>query len=324
MIQFGTANLFVVDASGIEQSYDLDALRERLMAAFQKHGIHENWLAENLVLTIEEKIRSSNESGTRLTDEALEQVLMNVLIATGYQEVATEYLRLNQREVIFLPEGMRSWDVEAVRRMLNSSLPLSYSQLEEVSNDSLKALQRLGFAEVSETFMRELAIHVLHYRKTSETPEQSPPAARKTRFITADAWLDVANEKALELIERRILSPLPLSDIFPTARVEFSLQAVAKWKGEWSPELALLPALTEISLEIVALLRQMREYIMHNWPRISAPQAHLIMPEFQHYFMHEIPNLKKKQRQNLCKLVKEEVERQVLPRTDYELLLSFR
>jgi hypothetical protein len=324
MIQFGAASLFVIDASGNEQSYDLDALQDRLSVAFQQQGIQESWLAENLVLTLEEKIRSSNENGVRLSEQELEQILVNVLVATGYREVATEYLRINLREVMLLPEGMRGWDVESLRRMLASSLPLSYGQLEDLSRDSLRALQRLGFGEVSETFMRELAIHVLHYRKTSEELKQLRPAARKTQFITADAWLDVASEKARELIEQQILLPLPLSDIFPAARVEFNLQAFACWKGEWSPELALLPALPELSLEVVALLGRMRKYIIQNWPRISNPSAHLILPDFQQYFLREIPNLKKKQRLALRDMVKEELEKQVLPRTDYELLLSFR
>ena len=55
MIQFGTASLFILDAAGNEHSYDLDALRDRLSIAFLQQGIQENWLAENLVLTIEEK-----------------------------------------------------------------------------------------------------------------------------------------------------------------------------------------------------------------------------------------------------------------------------
>ena len=324
MIQFGTASLFIIDASGTEQSYDLDALRDRLSIAFQQQGIQETWLPENLVLTIEEKIRSSNEGGSRLTEEAIEQILVNVLIATGYREVATEYLRLNLREIVLLPQGMRSWDVEAVQQMLSSSLPLSYRQLEEVSRDCLKALHRLGFSEVSEAFLRELAIHVLHYRKNPELIAQQRPAARKTQFIPAEAWLEVASDQARELIEQQILLPLPLSDIFPAARVEFRLHAFALWKGDLSPELTLLPALPEISHEVLVLLKRMREYIMQNWPRISNPSAHLILPDFQQFFLQEIPDLKKRQRLVLRDRVKEELEKQVLPQTDYELLLSFR
>ena len=324
MIQFGTASLFILDAADNEHFYDLEALRDRLSIAFQQQGIQETWLAENLVLTIEEKIRSSNESGERLTEEVIEQILVNVLIATGYREVATEYLRLSLREIVLLPQGMRSWDVESVQQMLSSSLPLSYRQLEEVSRDCLKALHRLGFSEVSEAFLRELAIHVLHYRKTPEEVAQQRPATRKTQFIPAEAWLEVASDQARELIEQQILLPLPLSDIFPVARLEFRLHAFALWKGDLGSELTLLPALPEISNEILVLLERMRGYIMQNWPRINNPSAHLILPDFQQFFLKDIPGLKKKQRLAFRDQVKEELEKQVQPQTDYELLLSFR
>lgn len=324
MIQFGTANLFVEDVDGNELTYDLEALRDRLSIAFQQQGILENWLPENLVLTLEEKIRSSNEDGVRLKEAELDNILVNVLIATGYTEIATQYLSLNHSEVVLLPDGIRSWDLNEVRKMLMSSLPLSTRQIEEISEDCLRALHKLGFSEVSETFLRELAVHLLHFCRQPEPPERQRPSARKTQFISAEAWLTFADAKAVELIEQQILLPLPLSDIFPTARLEFRISAFADWRGGWSPELLLLPDIPELCSEILVLLSRMREYITRNWPRISEPAAHLILPGFQQFFLKEIPNLKKKQRLALRDQLKDELEKQVLAKTDYELLLSFR
>ncbi len=324
MIQFGSANLLVEGAGGQAQEYDLEALQERLRSAFQLHGIHEDWLAENLVLSMEEKIRGSNSSGRRLQEEELEQMLLNVLLATGYAEVANEYLRLSQRELLVRPEGMRSWSLADLQAMLGASLPIAGAQVSSLAQECLKALQKLGFDQVSDTFVRELAVHLLHFRAQGAMRTAERPAERKTQFIGAEAWQRLAGPRASELIERRILQPMPLSDIFPTARLQFCLRELARWQGGWSAELNLLPALPELALEILTLLDDMRGYIRENWPRISEPGTHLILPGFREFFRKELPGLKRKQREAFEAQVKLELQRLTREKAEYELMLSFR
>ncbi|NMA43077.1 MAG: hypothetical protein GX946_06825 [Oligosphaeraceae bacterium] len=324
MIQFGSANLLVETATGQTREYDLDALQERLDAAFQQHGIHEGWLAENLVLSLEEKIRSSNSIGKRLQESELEQMLLNVLLATGYAEIANEYLRLSQQDFILQPQGMRSWSPAELQVALSAGLPISGSQAETLAQECLKALQKLGFDQVSDAFVRELAVHLLHFRVQAEQQPEEKPAARKTQFIGTTDWLRLAGSKASELIKLKILQPMPLSDIFPTARLQFRLRELAQWQGDWSAELNLLPALPEIAFEILTLLDDMRGYIRENWPRISEPATHLILPGFRQFFMKEIPGLKRKQREELQEQVRLEVQRLTREKAAYELMLSFR
>jgi hypothetical protein len=323
MVQLGAASLTIASQTGDFTVFDYDACYERLSLAFIEQGINEDWLVENIALTLEEKVRSNNESGIMISEVALDEILLNLLVATGYGEVASTYLRQNNRETSFVPQGIRSWDFEGIRNLLLSTLPLAENQLEVICQECLTALKKLSFKKVSDNFLRELAIHIIHHRNQDSDTDELPPALRRTQFISAQSWLQLTDDDSFKMIEKKILFPLPISDIFPVARLEFRIDSLASYCGSWSPELLLLPAMEEVCQQLLELLQKMRSYIKEQWPRINQPAAHLIMPGFKDFFMKKIKGFKKKQRLEMLEKAKDTMKK-YLATKDLDLMLSFR
>ncbi|NLZ63427.1 MAG: hypothetical protein GX902_06415 [Lentisphaerae bacterium] len=325
MIKIYSTNLLVQDRDGSMRSFDLDELREKLAQAFRSNGISDQWLPEHFALMLEEKIRSGNAAGESLDSDALQTLLANVLVATGYGEVAVAFGQLTDSEQSLVPGEMQPWEHAKLTAMLARTLPLAENQLQDLSRESLTALKKLGFVCASEAFMRELAVHILHFRRSpgNAPAGKKPRRPAGTEFISADAWTHLASETSQLLIKRNVLRLLPLSDIFPTARLEMHLQALRPVSQDWQPEECLLPQLPEICREILLLLQRMREHIRQTWPRIENPGAHVIFPAYRDFFQQQLPGWTKRRqttlRQKVTLLLEEQLQQQ-----DFELLLSFR
>lgn len=329
MIQLNSASLWIADAEGDRVSYDLESLRRALQEAFQQAGIHQEWLAEHLILTLEERVRACNAADTAISEADIEGMLLNVLRATGYGEVAGFFLRRNHPGAVEveLSGALCAWDGGSLLALLRKGLPLSEDQLERLAGDCLQALHKLEFTAVSEAFVRELAVHLWHFRRdvpvvrAAGTADSAgcPPAG-----IPAAVWVDLAGPESRSLIERGILRPLPSSDIFPAARVEIRLAALG---GEFAADGAGLfwcEQLPGYSRAAVQLLEAMRGQISRCWPRITAPSAHLIFPGFHAYFAETLKGKRRPRRQEIIGQVQEAVRAGLPVRPEYELNLSYR
>jgi len=326
MIKIYSANLLIKDSDGSNQSFDLDNLREKLTQAFRCNGIADKWLPEHFALMLEEKIRASNAAGDELCADELQILLSNVLVATGYGEVAVAFGQLTDSGQSLVPGEMQPWEHDKLSEMLARTLPLAKNQLQDLSRESLAALHKLGFVSASETFMRELAVHILHFRSLPAdiSKNYSPRHHQKTEFIAADAWEQLASKAGQLLLKRNIIRLLPLSDIFPTARLEIRLQALVPLSADWQPEECLLPQLPGICQEILLLLNRMRQYIRQTWPRIENPGAHVILPAYQEFFRKQLPGWKKRRQTTLRQKMTALLEANLLKQQDFELLISFR
>lgn len=327
MIQLNSASLWIIGPDGDRLSYDFEPLRRTLQEAFQQAGIHEEWLAEHLILTLEERVRAGNAADTALSEADIEGMLLNVLRATGYGEVAGCFLRRNHPGAVEaeLSGALCVWNADNLLDLLRKGLPLSEEQLSRLAADCLQALRKLEFTAVSEAFVRELAVHLWHYRRdmpevgiaVAGIPAEPPPAG-----IPAAVWMELAGPESRALIERGLLRPLPSSDIFPAARVEIRLAALGGGRGTgglpWRVELP------EYSRAAVQLLEAMRGQISRCWPRITAPSAHLIFPGFHAFFAELLKGQRRPRRQEIIGQVQEAIRSGLPLRPDYELNLSYR
>lgn len=109
MIKIYSTSLLVQHHDGSLQSFDLDKLREKLTQAFRSNGISDPWLPEHFSLMLEEKIRSGNAAGEDLDSDALQALLANVLVATGYGEVAVSFGQLTDSDQSLVPGEMQPW-----------------------------------------------------------------------------------------------------------------------------------------------------------------------------------------------------------------------
>ncbi|MFA6815408.1 MAG: hypothetical protein WCS73_03850 [Lentisphaeria bacterium] len=340
MIQWSSENLLIEDASGAYVSYDVERLRKELEKSFAAQGITESWMVEHLVLTMEEMIRSSNEKGEHLLEEDVPKILGNILLAAGYGEVASEYLRLYEEFEFFKPGELQKWTANEMREYLCHSFPLTDSQLMHLSEECVATIQTLGFSSVSATFLRELAVHLLHYQRFSENKESKfksktegftascsmprKPYIRQMEFITTDSWIGLVNAPGRALIEKKIICPLPLSDLFPKARLEFQVYRCEEILGGWNAELILLSRLPKIFQDTKDVLDCMRDHISRTWPKIDDPSGHIIFPAFEKFFSTEHLGGNKKRCQKFREEVETLVEKYLLKNTGYSLQVSYR
>lgn len=298
-------------------------MRAALLEAFRSSGIHEEWLAEHLILTLEERVRSCNAADTAISETDIEGMLLNVLRATGYGEVAGRFQRQTHPDEVELSGALCAWTEANLVPLLRRGLPLAETQLTQLAGDCLQALQKLEFTAVSEAFVRELAVHLLHYRRE----EPSGPAMLPINTpagIPATVWVDLAGPDSRELIAGGILRPLPSSDIFPVARVEIRLAALCNQPDFCATELFWQERLPVISRESVKLLEAMRGQISRCWPRITAPSVHLIFPGFQAFFTTALKGMRRARRQDIIQQVQAAIRAGLPVQPAYELTLTYR
>ncbi len=179
MILLASSNFLVTGPGGQAQSLDFERLAADLRAAFRAHGTGSDWIAEHIVLTLEEKLRSRGD-GQPVTEAGAHQLLTAMLAAIGYGEVAAEYGRRHQVDPL---SGHRRelhvWTADGMRELLDRTLPLTTGQSERLARRCAAVLRQLGFQEVTDTFVCELAVHLLH------RGEETAPAASGRPFFSS-------------------------------------------------------------------------------------------------------------------------------------------
>ena len=112
MIHLPDASLIISGPSGILQSFDSEGLRATLFQAFSSQGIHEDWIIDHFLLSIEEKIRLTNDQGiVHLSEQDIHGFVDTLLTASGYSDVAREYIRLCGLDPF--AEGYNSYNLTA-------------------------------------------------------------------------------------------------------------------------------------------------------------------------------------------------------------------
>ena len=297
MIRLSCDNLLVVNASGEEETLDSDAVLLRLERAFAAHGIRERWMAEHLVLLLEDAVRERHACGRQVSEDDITGMLRSMLTVSGYEDVAVSYLRLlnapdeaggddgaavSEAHVEAKDESwlgnLREWDVLSVEELLEKTLPASSEQRAGLAKDCLDALARLGFSNATEVFVCELAFHLLHSPKTAAAPCLAEQPDGRCRFIPADAWLDVVeSEKVRLLMKCGILTPLPVSDIFPAARARLCMtESLVDDLDEGIGKMLFAENSLCMTCECaVQLLNEMRKRIADIWPRFESPAMQL-------------------------------------------------
>jgi len=296
MISLYSESLFLIDHEGKQVSFDLDAWRQELNDAFEASGIHgECWRTENLVLCLEEKARLDAKNNTCLTEEQIIRLLVSMLNGTGYGEVAAAFLEQHQQKPP-LPEGkFQTWTESDATLLLLRRLPLAQAAAKDLARLCLENLSNCGLSECSEDFLQELAVLLLHARndavQTTETPTATaaptPQGASGIQYISPQIWQEKISERPefAETLQDDSFRLLPLSDIFPAARLEFRLDRFCRNHLDgWAEELPLLTAMPHYLETANSLLLTMQEIITAQWPRLTNPARHLIFPNFHKFF----------------------------------------
>jgi len=291
MISVFSESLFLLDNEGRQVSFDLDAWRQELNSAFEACGLRgEYWRTENLVLCLEEKARLDAQSGTLLTEAEIIRLLTTMLNSTGYGEVAESLLSQRQQQPTLTDGKYQSWSEEAAVRLLLQRLPIAQAEAKALASLCLDSLRKCGLRECSEDFLQELGVLLLHAREESSQPPVGTPvttAVSGIQYISPQIWQERigSRQEFAAALQDDTFRLLPLSDIFPAARLELRLDKFCQNHLDgWAEELPLLTALPPFLDTANSLLLAMRDIITDQWPRFTHPARHLIFPGFHKHF----------------------------------------
>ncbi|HPY91364.1 MAG TPA: hypothetical protein PLT23_11595 [Lentisphaeria bacterium] len=346
MILLASGNLLVASPGGPLHSLDLERLTADLREAFQAQGLASDWIADHLVLTLEEKLRTRGH-GEPVSEAVMHESLAAMLSAVGYGEVAAEYGRRHQVDPLAgRRRELHDWSAAGIRALLDRTLPLTPGQSLRLTEQCVAVLRQLGFQEVSDTFVCELAVHLLHrgdggfsdpftgapQRQDAAapmpgtTPAQNAAEQSQTPlFLPTKIKADQVDSFTRTLLETNVLRILPVSRLFPRLGVSVSLVALGETlTGGWQSPLTIMTALGRVAPSILALLAQMRqEYAAVLAGFLEAP-CHLVFPGFAMYLAQGLGPMSRRERALLAREISCLLEDSLVAQADFPVMLSFR
>ena len=151
------SNRIFINSNGTKAfSFDIDHLHDQLSSAFKAHGIHNKWMADDILIALQNYMAGNNFSVR--TEEDLDQlhaIVVKVLQDNGFMEVA-EYFSNSMRDssISFLNRKIEdefrnlecSFSQSNVGNVLNKLLSLGY-QTQDISNLLVREICRLEAKE---------------------------------------------------------------------------------------------------------------------------------------------------------------------------------
>ena len=127
MIEIYSRNLLVLE-NGQRTTLAVDALRRDLLASAQAVGVNEPWLADHLVLAVEEFV-TSRPAAEPVARSAIDQLAVRLLMQSGYADVAEAYAQRRH----LLPVAVVSteqdepavWDAARIAALVRRHFPLA-------------------------------------------------------------------------------------------------------------------------------------------------------------------------------------------------------
>ena len=253
MIRVFSGNLLIREADEC-RVLDVDRLRQELQRCCRAVGVPDSWLSEHLALAAEEHLAQRQGSGSDMPSrQDVDRLVVRLLTDTGYVDVAAEFCRCREIPPESMTVGMSAWDLPRIRRVLAASLPFGREQLDTVSDAVARRLQALGFGEVTDRLITELAAHVSRGNRagvgeepsTSGSPWLFPPE-QPTALLTP---------RERELVQAGVIEICPVSRLLPVARLRFDVAALGRHIGT-APllELVFLPSLRRACGNVLRVL----------------------------------------------------------------------
>jgi len=250
MISPAKKQVYISTADGSLEPFRTEELQSYIYHACIQCGLDDNWLSEDIALSVEYLILEAGHKTEFSKDEIL-LFTSRVLEETGYSNVA---LRL-RKNCGLNTAGSFALNIEGLVSFLKNTgfFGDDYQYLENIASLLHSALLRLGIKNPENELLLALARH-FHKNYSSLSIEQ-----RKTQpvvlIISKDELTEILISKVPELVDwvnKGVISFHPVSVLFPSLKFSFSFAKFAELKGLYPPitEMAIMPFLSEIALLI--------------------------------------------------------------------------
>ena len=272
-------------ASGALVGMDLDALLEELRCAFRRCAIQEEWLAENLLSVLRERLREDSADGVCSTSHEIRRMLVRVLYASGFSDVAQSFIENAPREASAddaeFPVDLRSWSRENLEAFLQNQPEIPPEAIPELLLRLPPMLSGTGFAGASETLVLELARHLVHFSQHENLSPASVTVTAPIRYITRDDWSLPLDEAGHAMLAQGVVVLQPVSDILPVAVVQCHLMRLFDGAGDAPADAsAFLARMESVSAFLLQCLVLMRGQMSSRWPDVQFSGAVVRMMGF--------------------------------------------
>lgn len=263
MIKLYTAgNNQLEQAAGRAQLEELQRLRKQLETCFSNAGIREDWLLDHLLMAVAERVfEDSSETSLSVatkerddTADELGKIVTKLLVDAGYPDVAARFSHLRGLTTEkLLSSRHHPWDETRLFDLISKRLPLTDQAARTLARRLTVQLQELGFRNISDNLVYELAEHNLDELAQKERRKVSQEAA--DWLVTPGFWEAFFPSEIARLTRTGILRIQPVSQLFPVPRVTLQCDnLVEEFIEKPVTELSLLPALREVCHNIAEVV----------------------------------------------------------------------
>lgn len=251
------------------EELDMVSFEEEIAASFLRAGFSDTWMAEDISLTIEEKLRIGG--GELMRRQDLDALVQSLLNAAGFQDVAREYASMRGND-LFVEErrNLKHWTDASVKGLLTRALPLSAEQLEPVAAKCCDILRNCGLELATDKFVIGLALH-LHLNDVRDLDLN----AQENVLALCGEQKTMPVKPAAENSYCRVM---PYSSIFPKARVSVDFgKALKETAAGWMSPIGVSLALEKIMPGLAEMLSDARRELLSKYPRLAETPASVIV-----------------------------------------------
>ena len=217
--------LYVIDAAGRQQIFDVEKLKIALQEAFTSAGNPNGYLAEDIACSVESAMLESYRSDRIFTQSEVDGAVNRILENAGYANVAQVFRRANSHLYIAVDASVQDANM-LILRHLGIQEPAAGKLAEKV----VGALKKLDISSASPALYLELARYYEHNNPpVLTTPADKPaePSGSKILLTATDA-AGMLDDTARELYDSKIITLSNLTGLYPNFRLSLNLALLSE------------------------------------------------------------------------------------------------
>ncbi len=255
MISPAREQVLITCGDGSVELFKPEELQSLIHRACIECGFDDAWLSEDMALSVEYLILEAGDK-REFSMEEIYDFASRMLDETGHGNVASRF-----RRNCGIKMSSPGCGVESIRALLVSKgvSGADPSEADRIAPLISSALKRLGVENADEGLILALA---RHYRSKSDGIAPRTPGLRKGVILLSSERISAelsSMDGVGEYVSASVLSFHPVSTLFPSLKISFSLAKFAEMKGLVSPltELCLMPCLPDLA----AVIARCREHL---------------------------------------------------------------
>ncbi len=282
MIELSASHHLVLE-QGRPVTLDVESVRLDVRSCCLAVGVQETWLADQMELALDDFFMARSERGGEAALPArgeVDALVARLLLAAGYRDVAAEYSRRRQLQASPVADTA-AWDAARVRRLLGQSYALPEAAIARLAQQVVRKLDGLGFRQVSDRLILELAGHLAGTRTPQGPAIPGLLESDSPWLLAAGFWksADGVAGSARRLCETGVLRPRPVSRLLPVPGVVLDLERLALEAGG-ATEDDFWPRLRHATLAVRELLAVMDALLAEREPDASGGVPRVVVTGF--------------------------------------------